>query len=245
MSSSKLGPCARRTRKGETCQAGPDGGPAEGVGTVGELPYCKDHLGAAKAVSKKRRDLGHGICSAPGCERPAAEPGGRCVECRAGIRAFSSSPSDATTTTGRGGDPFAKKSAAVYLVVFSPTGLIKLGKAVPWGVGTRVNEARKRHDENPAIRKRLEGRNSTRNAYNLILADGDPLLWGECQQIEHAAAGRLAVITGARSSSFNLEWLEHPAVSSVDWPKQFHHAVADALEFLGRTRSDAGPVEPA
>ena len=59
-------PCARTTKSGETCHAGPRGGPAEGAEIVDGFWYCERHKAAAKAVSTKRRNLGHGICSAPG-----------------------------------------------------------------------------------------------------------------------------------------------------------------------------------
>ena len=152
-----------------------------------------------------------------------------------------------TTATGRGDHPYAEKSTALYLVIFPHSGLIKLGKATTWGARGRITEARRHHDENPAIRERLAGRDGTSDAYKLKLADGEPMLWADSERIEHAAAGRLAVLTDARSVAYEIgkEWLEHPAISTIDWPTAFHSAVSDTLEFLGRRRSAAGPVEPA
>ena len=226
-------PCARMTKSEEMCHAGPRGGPAEGVEMVDGLWYCKRHRAAAKAVSTRRRDQGYGICSAPGCKRFAAEPGGRCIECRAGIRAVSSSPTDAViTTNGRGDHPYAEKSATLYLVIFPQSGLIKLGKSTTWGARGRITEARRHHDESPAIRERLAGRDGTSDAYKLKLADGEPMLWAESERIEHAAAGRLAVLTDARSVAYEIgkEWLEHPAISTIDWSTAFHSAVSDTLD---------------
>jgi hypothetical protein len=125
----------------EACAAGPGGAPAQAVAQVDGRWYCHRHLAAAKAVASKRRDRGFGSCSVSGCSRPAAERDAKCEEHRAAERAAGAPVVVVDDASGRGGHPYAPKRAVVYLVVFRELATLKVGKAAPWTVASRVTDA--------------------------------------------------------------------------------------------------------
>lgn len=213
--------CASRS-----CSDGHGGGPAVGTELVAGVWYCRQHAPAAKAVIAKRRDHGFGRCARSGCARPAASAGGECIECRAGVRAASGECAD---TTGRGGHPYDPKPAALYLVVGSNS-LVKPGKAVRWSVGTRIGKA--------AARIRELG--GTSRDWRMLLAEGEPMGWGEAERIEHTMAGRFAHNVGAAAAPIGKEWFL--VQGDHDWASEFERAVHEALEFIGLERSVAGTV---
>jgi hypothetical protein len=151
---------------------------------------------------------------------------GDCVECRAGERA---STGERLDTTGRGGHPYDPKPAALYLVVGS-NGLLKPGKAVRWSVAGRIGVAV----------ARIRELGATSQDWRMLLADGEPMGWGEAERIEHTMAGRLARNVGAVAEPIGKEWLRYEG--DHDWPEAFAHATHEALEFIGLNRAIAGPV---
>ncbi len=196
-------PLCERNVKGVTCAKSPDGGPAQAVDQVNGRWYCKMHIGAAKAVGSKRRDRGFGTCSLPGCSRPAVEREGKCNEHRAGERA-----SDATVVivddgSGRGDHPYAPKRSEIYLAVFPELDelrILKVGKATPWTVRDRVNDAA----DKLRIRRRDNGTEqpitSEPVAWTIPLFGDRTVLWAVSERVEHAATGRLAHNVGATPS---------------------------------------------
>ncbi len=132
-------PCEREVA-GIPCTSDADGAPAEGAGLVDGRWYCEAHLPAARALASKRRDRGFGSCSTSGCDRPAVEQDGKCIEHRAGELAAGSSVV-VQDGTGKGDHPYAAKQAEIYLVAFPELGLLKVGRATPWTVRNRVRDA--------------------------------------------------------------------------------------------------------
>ncbi|MGZ6572965.1 MAG: hypothetical protein ACXVHX_18145 [Solirubrobacteraceae bacterium] len=127
-------------------------------------------------------------------------------------------------------------------MLFSELGLLKVGKATPWTVGSRVRDA------GDKLRIRLLADSgaevpitSDSEAWAIALFGGKNALWADGERVEHAAAGRLAHNVGARSVPYTegKEWLHHSSTADVDWPTEFHRAVCDTLEFLGHERADA------
>jgi len=233
-------PLCERNVKGVPCAKSPDGGPAQAVDQVNGRWYCKTHIGAAKAVVSKRRDRGFGTCSVPSCSRPAIAREGKCNEHRAGERA-----SDATVVivddgSGRGDHPYAPKRSEIYLAVFTELGILKVGKATPWTVRKRVNDA--------ADRSRRTGNGTEQPitsepvAWAIPLFGDKTMLWAVTERVEHAAAGRLAHNVGATSVGHaeGKEWLRHDGIGDVDWPIEFHRAVCETLAFFGHHEADAG-----
>lgn len=209
---------------------------------VDGLWYCMAHLPAAKAVVSKRRDRGFGTCSVPGCDRPAAETGGKCTEHRAGERAAGAPVVIINDGSGRGDHPYAPKPAVIYIAVFPDSGVLKVGKALPWTVRNRVRDA----TEKTRIRQVDTGAEFSVTAapvaWEVPLFDGRPLLWAIAERVEHAAAGRLAYNVGADSVDHTegKEWLRHGAISSVDWGNELHRAVRETMTFFGYIDADAG-----
>ena len=113
------------------CTKGPDGLAAPGLERFEGLWYCKAHLPAAKAVVSKRRDRGFGSCSISGCDRPAAETGGKCTEHRAGERAAGAPVVIISDGSGRGDPAYAPKPAVIYIAVFPDSGVLKGGEGSP------------------------------------------------------------------------------------------------------------------
>ena len=236
------GQLCERNVGGATCTKGREGGPAEAVAQVDGRWYCKAHLGAARAVASKRRDRGYGTCSVARCKRPAAEPGGKCEEHRAGERAAAGTPVFVEDGSGKGDHPYAPKRTEIYLVVFAELGLLKVGKATPWTVRSRVKAAADK------LRIRLDDGRTEQpligepTAWSVALFGKENALWAVSERVEHAAAGRLAHNVGAESVEHTegKEWLRHSSVGDIDWPAEFHRAVSETLAFLGRAESEAG-----
>jgi hypothetical protein len=136
-----LGPFCERSINGNSCAKGVDGAPARGVEQLDGRWYCHGHIGAAKAVAAKRRDHGFGTCSVAVCSRPAVESDGLCSEHRAGARAAGATMVVVEDGSGKGEHAYAPKRTEIYLAVFPDLGLIKLGKATPWTVRSRVKDA--------------------------------------------------------------------------------------------------------
>ena len=235
-------PLCERSVNGVTCAKSHDGGPAQAVDQVNGRWYCKTHIGAAKAVVSKRRDRGFGTCSVPGCSRPAVAREGKCNEHRAAERA-----SDATVVivddgSGRGDHPYAPKRSEIYLAVFTELGILKVGKATPWTVRERVNDAA----DKSRIRQTDNGTEqpitSEPVAWAIPLFGDKPVLWAVTERVEHATAGRLAHNVGAKSVGHaeGKEWLRHDGIGDIDWRIEFHRAVCQTLAFLGHHETDAG-----
>lgn len=239
------GRLCERSTTGVGCNNGPEGGPAEAVEQVDGLWYCQRHVGAAKAVATKRQDRGCGICNVPGCARPAVEHDGKCTEHRAGERATRDKVV-ILDDAGRGGHPYAPKSAVLYLALFPEAGVLKVGKAAPWTVRSRVRDAadkvRIRYPDSGVERPLT----SEPHAWSIALFGGDNVLWALSERIEHAAAGRLAHNVGASpvDHTGGKEWLSHDRIGQVDWPTAFHRAVCDTLAFFGQDEAHAGQPRP-
>lgn len=231
-----------RNRNGEPCSKGRDGGPDRGVELVGDRWFCRGHAPAAKAVASKRRDHGYGQCSVSGCDRPAAAPGGKCQEHRAGERAAGAPILVIEDGSGRGDHPYAPKRAEIYVAVFPGHGVLKVGKATPWTVRNRVSAAAGKL----RIREAASGQQSSvavgPTAWAIPLFGDSNVLWAVTERIEHAVAGRLAYNVGAASVDHNegKEWLRHDAIEGVDWEVEFYRAACETLTFLGHRESDAG-----
>jgi hypothetical protein len=224
------------------CTKGAGGAPGAAIGSVDGRWYCAKHLPAAKAVATKRKDKGFGACSVPGCSRPAAEKGGKCVEHRAGERAAGAPRQLIEGKPGKGAHPYAPKPADVYLVVFPDVGLLKVGKATPWTVHSRVKAAAAKlfvRETDSGIERPVAGE---RHAWAVGLFDEEPVLWAVAERVEHAAAGRLALNAGCGSVDHTKgkEWLACRQINEIDWPAELHRAVRETLEFLGYPEGLAG-----
>lgn len=235
-----------RSIKGVNCAKGPGGGPAAAVEQVDGRWYCQEHIGAAKAMATKRGDRGFGTCSVAGCSRLAAERDGKCTEHRAGERAAGVSVVIVDDGSGKGEHPYAPKRAEIYLALFPEHGLLKVGKATPWTVRSRVRDAAGKL----RIRQVDSGleRPITCNAiaWAIPLFGDENVLWAVSERVEHAAAGRLAYNVGAISVAYTegKEWLRHDLIGDVDWATEFHRAVCQTLAFFGHDHSNAGPPRP-
>jgi hypothetical protein len=238
--------CERRT-DGVPCTKGAGGGPAEAAGQVEGRWYCQRHIGAASAVAEKRRDRGFGSCSVAGCTRPAVERDGKCSEHRAGERAVGGTVAIVDDgSSGRGDHPYAPKRTEIYLALFPELGLIKVGKATPSTVRSRVRDAAgklriRQADTGEELPIACEA-----TAWAVQLFGDENVLWAVSERVEHAAAGRLARNVGATSVAHTegKEWLRHDLVSDVDWPAELHRAVRETLTFLGHDEEDAGQPRP-
>ena len=239
---SRTQPLCERDVKGARCTRGPDGGPAPGIDQVNGRWYCKAHLAAAKAVASKRRDRGFGTCSVPGCNRPATQKDGKCGEHRAGERAANATVVIVQDGSGKGDHPYAPKRAEIYLAVFHELGLLKVGKATPWTVRSRVTDAA----EKLRIRQTETGTERpiacVPVAWAMTLFGDENTLWAVSERVEHAAAGRLAHNVRATSVDHaeGKEWLGFDATRDIDWEAEFHRAVCQTLTFFGHNESDAG-----
>ena len=234
-------PLCEREANGARCTKGFGGGPAPGVDQVTGRWYCAAHLPGAKAVAEKRRDRGFGACSVQGCSRPAVEEDGKCSEHRAGERAANATMV-VVAKSGKGDHPYAPKRTEIYLSAFFEFGLIKVGKATPWTVRSRVREAAKKL----RIRQTDTGSESPiacePRAWAVTLFGDENTLWAVSERVEHAAAGRLAHNVGATSVDHTegKEWLRHDAINEIDWEAELYRAVRETLTFLGHNESDAG-----
>jgi hypothetical protein len=146
------------------------------------------------------------------------------------------------SASGKGDHPYAPKRAEIYLAVFTELGLIKVGKATPWTVRSRVNDAadklrlrRAETDSAPPV-------SAEPVAWAIRLFGDENVLWAVSERVEHAAAGRLAHNVRATSVAHTegKEWLHHESIASVDWPTEFHRAVSETLAFFGHGEADAG-----
>lgn len=235
-------PLCERNVRGAPCASGQGGRPADAVGQVDGRWYCSKHIGAAKAVAAKRRDRGFGPCSVAGCGRPAIERDGKCDEHRAGERAAAASLFVVDETSGRGDHPYAPKRTEIYLALFREIGLLKVGKATPWTVRSRIKDATDK------VRIRQKDSDAERpipsepDAWSIPLFGDENVLWAVSERIEHAAAGRLAHNVGASSVDHTegKEWLRHDAVDNVDWETEFSRALRETLDFLGHAEAAAG-----
>lgn len=227
---------------GAFCTEGPGGGPAQAVGQVDGRWFCQRHIGAAKAVASKRSDRGFGSCGVPGCLRPAVEREGKCVEHRAGERAAGETVVVVEDGSGGGRHPYDPKPAEIYLAVFFELKRLKVGKATPRTVGSRVKDAanklRIRQLDNGVERPVI----CQPTAWTVALFGGKPVSWSVSEWVEHAAAGRLADNVGATSvdRTEGKEWLRHETIREICWPTEFHRAIVEALEFLGHSEAEAG-----
>lgn len=232
----------QRNVDGAPCTDGAQGGPAPAVGQVGGRWYCRRHIAAAKAVARKRRDRGFGTCSVPGCSRPAAERDGKCDEHRAGERAAGATVVVVDDGSGRGDHPYAPKRTEIYLAVFFELGFLKVGKATPWTVESRVKDAAAKL----RLRRAEDGVEYPVNcepmAWKVSLFGGESVLWSVSERVEHAAAGRLAYNVGAASveHTHGKEWLSHRSIGDIDWRTEFHRAIGETLVFLGHDEAKAG-----
>jgi len=173
------------------------------------------------------------------------EQAGKCEEHRAAERA-AGAPVVVIDDSGRGGHPYAPKRAVVYLAVFVEFGFIKVGKATPWTVGSRVAAAADKlwipqaddTSERPIIRNR--------EAWFVQLFGEENVLWSVSERVEHAAAGRLAhnVRAAPVAHTQGKEWLKHDDIGAIDWPDEFHRAVRQTLTFLGHDQANAGLPQP-
>jgi len=234
-------PCERNV-KGVNCSKGLGGGPAEAVEQVDGRWYCRGHVGAAKAVLSKRRDRGFGNCNFPGCTRPAVEREGKCSEHRAGERAASGTPIIVDDSSGKGDHAYAPKLAEIYLALFPDFGLLKVGKATPWTVGSRVRDAADKLRIRQADGGVERPITCEAVAWAIRLFGDENVLWAVSERIEHAAAARLAHNVGATSvpQAEGKEWLRRDPIGGVDWPIEFHRAVCETLAFFGHDEGDAG-----
>jgi hypothetical protein len=236
------GPLCERSIDGVNCAMGLGGGPAEGVEQFDGRWYCRGHIAVTKALATKRRDRGFGSCSVPGCSRHAVERDGKCNEHRAGERAAGSSVIIANDGSGKGEHPYAPKRTEIYLALFPELGLLKVGKATPWTVRSRVKDAA----DKLRIRQADSGAERPIHcepiAWAIPLFGDQNVLWAVSERVEHAAAGRLAYNVGATSVDHTegKEWLRHDPVAGVDWPTEFHRAVCETLAFFGHDEAKAG-----
>jgi hypothetical protein len=235
-------PRCERNVNGDTCTKGPEGAPARGVERVEGRWYCTAHVAAAKAMASKRRDRGLGTCSVSGCERPAVEKDGKCIEHRAGERAAGATVVVVEEGSGKGDHPYAPKRAEIYLAIFPVLGLLKVGKATPWTVRERVKAATRKlriHEPETGVEHAVT---SEPSAWAVPLFGDQNVLWGVSERVEHAAAGRLAYNVGARpvDHTQGKEWLRHEAIEEIRWADEFHRAVCETLAFLGHDETAAG-----
>jgi hypothetical protein len=175
-----------------------------------------------------------------GCSRPAAELNGKCVEHRAGERAASGVSLLASgDVSGKGGHPYERKSAVIYLAVFESAGLLKVGKTTPWDLSARLRSATSELNRPRGELVPASARVERSEAWSVSLAQ--PLLWAESERIEHASARRLAYLTASVSVTYEEgnEWLRHDAIDAVDWRSAFHRSVAETLAFFGRDPGEA------
>jgi hypothetical protein len=128
---------------------------------------------------------------------------------------------------------FGPKWTHIYLAVF--TGRIKIGKAArldrrkcEGAVVARVNHAAHQVNE------------STPEAWAIALAEIMP--WSESQQVEHAAAGKLAANIGANPRPHSLDWLTYDR-QGIDWRSALCRAVRQTLAFLDREQPPDGPYK--
>jgi hypothetical protein len=204
--------------------------------------YCAAHKAAAKAVARKRRDRGLGQCSIDACSRPAASADGKCSEHLAGERAAGAPVVIVDDGSGKGDHPYAPKRTEIYLAVFPDAGVLKVGKATPWTVRSRIRDAA----DKLRIRQRANG--ATVPAAREPLAWAIPLFgdknvpWAVSERVEHAAAGRLAHNVGATTvpHAQGKEWLQYEPQVALDWPPEFARAVRETLAFFGHNDTDAG-----
>lgn len=238
-------PHCERSVAGERCTAGPGGAPAQAVAQVDGRWYCSRHVAAAKAVASKRRDRGFGICKVEGCSRPAVELDGKCGEHRAAERAAGAPVVVVDDSSGRGGHPYAPKRAVVYLAVFGELGVLKIGKAAPWTVGSRITDATDKLRTRQADGSLERPLALHRKAWFIALFGEENVLWSVSERVEHAAAGRLAHNLGATSvdHSQGKEWLSFDTTRTIDWAAEFHRAVRQTLAFLGHDEANAGPPQ--
>jgi hypothetical protein len=236
------GRLCERSVDGVACGKGAGGGPADAVGQVEGRWYCRGHIGAAKAVAAKRRDRGFGWCGVPGCTRPAVARDGKCTEHRAGERAAGGTVVIVDEGSGKGHHPYAPKRAEVYLALFPELGILKVGKATPWTVRSRVKDAADKLRVRQADSEVERPITCDPIAWTIPLFGDENVLWGVSERVEHAAAGRLAHNVGATSVDHTegKEWLRHDLIGAVDWPAEFHRAVRETLAFLGHDEDDAG-----
>lgn len=239
-------PLCERSISGVSCTKGPGGGAAVGVERVDGRWYCRGHVGAAKAVAAKRRDRGFGSCSVHGCIRPAVESDGKCSEHRAGERAATGTVVIVDGNSGKGDHPYAAKLAEIYLALFPDLGILKVGKATPWTVGSRVKDAAQKLRIRQADSGIEHPISCEAVAWTIRLFGEENVLWAVSERVEHAAAGRLAHNVGASSVEYTegKEWLRHDRIGDVDWPTEFHRAVYETLAFLGHDQANAGHPRP-
>jgi hypothetical protein len=240
------GPLCERRVNGMSCTEGPGGGAAEAVAQVDGRWYCHGHIGAAKAVATKRQDFGFGSCSVPDCARPAVESDGKCAEHRAGERAAGATVVIIDDGSGRGDHPYAPKRTEIYLALFPELGLLKVGKATPWTVRSRVKDAADKLRIRQADSGVERPISSKAIAWAIPLFGDENVLWAVSERVEHAAAGRLAHNVGATSVDHTegKEWLRHNLLGGVDWPTEFHRAVCETLAFFGHDEAHAGQSRP-
>jgi hypothetical protein len=240
------GPLCERSIRGVTCTKGSGSGPAQAVEHFEGRWYCGGHIGAAKAVAAKRRDRGFGNCSIPGCSRPSVESDGKCNEHRAGERAAAGPVIAVAEGSGKGDHPYAPKRAEIYLALFPELGVLKVGKATPWTVRSRVNDAADKSRIRQADSGVERPIRSEAVAWAIPLFGDENVLWAVSERVEHAAAGRLARNVGATSVAHTegKEWLRHDRIGDVDWPTEFHRAVCETLAFFGHDEEDAGQPRP-
>jgi hypothetical protein len=203
--------------------------------------YCARHLAARRAVASKRRDRGFGACTISGCSRPAVKDGGKCVEHEAAQRAAGHLFATSRDSSGRGGHPYAPKQTELYLIAFAAVNLLKVGKATPWTLGARVNDA-KHELQQRQIRQGLEPTTEEPRVWALALFGEQLVAWAVAERIEHATAGRLAHLTSAETVPHEQgkEWLAHPALGSVEWESCFRKAARETLTFFGEDEHQAG-----
>jgi hypothetical protein len=235
-----------RSVKGVGCTKGRGGGPAEGSAQVDGRWFCQGHVGAAKAVASKRRDRGYGSCSVPGCTRPAVESDGKCDEHRAGERAAGGTVIILREGSGKGDPPYAPKRAEIYLALFPELGVLKVGKATPWTVRSRVKAATEKlriRQTDTGVEHPITGEAI---AWAIPLFGNENVLWAVSERVEHAAAGRLAHNVGASPVDYTegKEWLRHDLVGDVDWPTEFYRAVCETLAVFGHDKARAGQPRP-
>jgi hypothetical protein len=115
-----------------------------------------------------------------------------------------------------------RSRAEIYLATFPEMGLLKVGKATPWTVRSRVKDAadklRIRQTENGAERPIT----CKAVAWAIRLFGDENVVWAVSERVEHSAAGRLAYNVGATSvpHTEGKEWLRHNSIESVDWARR-------------------------
>jgi hypothetical protein len=148
--------------------------------------------------------------------------------------------------SGKGDHPYAPKRAEIYLALFPDLGVLKVGKATPWTVRSRVKDAA----DKSRIRQADSGAERPISceavAWAIPLFGDENVLWAVSERVEHAAAGRLAHNVGATSVAHTegKEWLRHDRIGEVDWSTEFHRAVCETLAFFGDEEADAGTPRP-